>query len=217
MSREIKGPILASLACVAGVIALGSTADDIGPIRHFDLHSVLRFEHRATADSIAGILVHLGDPAVFVVLAVAVVISPLYLGRRREAVAALVVLAGANLTTQILKVVFENPHLLYEPRFELTRTNGFPGRDSFPSGHTTAIASIVIAALFAVPAPHRMTVEAVGLLLTAAVGISVVVLGWHFPTDVIGGLLVAGAWGFAVLAGLRRWQSRGGEPRRARQ
>ena len=29
------------------------------------------------------------------------------------------------------------------------------------------------------------------------------VLGWHYPSDVLGGLLVVGAWGFAALAWLR--------------
>lgn len=204
MPRQIKAPLLASAACLVGVVALGAAADDLGPLRRLDLRSVLRFEHQADkADSVANVLVHLGDPAVFLALSIVLVLSGFYLGRGRATVAALVLLAGANLTTQVLKVLFENPHLLYEPRFDLTRTNGFPGRNSFPSGHVTAVASIAAAALLIVPEPHRMTAAAIGLLATAAVGVSVVVLGWHFPTDVAGGLLVVGAWGFAVLAATR--------------
>ena len=36
------------------------------------------------------------------------------------------------------------------------------------------------------------------------------VLAWHFPSDVLGGILVASGWGFAVLA-LRRVAEGGGE------
>jgi membrane-associated phospholipid phosphatase len=39
------------------------------------------------------------------------------------------------------------------------------------------------------------------------------VLGWHFPSDVLGGVLVASGWGFAVLAVLRM-VTRGGGARR---
>jgi membrane-associated phospholipid phosphatase len=37
-------------------------------------------------------------------------------------------------------------------------------------------------------------------------------LDWHYPSDVLGGILVAGGWGFAALAGLR--VARGGGSRR---
>jgi membrane-associated phospholipid phosphatase len=221
MSRPVRRSLLAALACVVGIVALGVAADDLGPIHRFDLRAVLRFEHRADrADSVAEVLVHLGNPLVFVVLSVTIVASGLYLGRRRESLAALAILSGANLSTQILKIGFENPHLLYEPRFQLTRTNGFPARDSFPSGHMTAVASLVFAATFVAPARRRLPVAAVGLLAIAAVGLSVIVLGWHFPTDVIGGLLVAAAWAFGVLAaylGLPSPVSSGADDRHARQ
>ena len=40
-------------------------------------------------------------------------------------------------------------------------------------------------------------------MLTAAVGFSVMVLSWHYPSDVLGGLLVVGAWAFAIIAFMR--------------
>ena len=43
------------------------------------------------------------------------------------------------------------------------------------------------------------------------------VLAWHFPSDVLGGGLVASAWGFAVLAALRATAGRSGEQRRRAQ
>ncbi len=140
-------------------------------------------------------LVNLGDLASLVVIGAVIVALGLHFGRRREVIAALVVIAGANLTTQALKSVLE--HVRYkaaEHGFEL------PWANSFPSGHTTAAATLAVGLLFVVPARHRFAAAVAGFLLTAAVGISVMVLSWHYPSDVLGGLLVVGAWAFASLA-----------------
>ena len=67
-------------------------------------------------------------------------------GRRREVLAAVVVVSGANVTTQVLKVVLE--HTRWKA-FEHGLT--MPWSTSFPSGHTTAAASIAVALLLVVP------------------------------------------------------------------
>ena len=62
-------------------------------------------------------------------------------------IAAIVVVAGANVTTQALKTMLEHVrHKAFEHGFEL------PWPNSFPSGHTTAAASIAVALLLVVPA-----------------------------------------------------------------
>jgi hypothetical protein len=43
----------------------------------------------------------------------------------------------------------------------------------------------------------------VGGAFAAAVGYSVIVLAWHFPSDVFGGFLVAGMWTALAVAVLR--------------
>jgi membrane-associated phospholipid phosphatase len=112
--------------------------------------------------------------------------------------AAIVVVAGANLTTQLLKTTLEHArHKAFEHGI------GLPWPNSFPSGHTTAAASIAVALLLVTPAAHRFAAAAIGAGITAAVGFSVVILGWHYPSDVLGGLLVVGTWAFAALAWLR--------------
>ncbi len=58
----------------------------------------------------------------------------------------------------------------------------------------------------------RPAVAAAGTVFVVAVGCSVMVLAWHFPSDVLGGILVAGGWGFAVLAA-RRIAEGGDSPR----
>jgi membrane-associated phospholipid phosphatase len=151
----------------------------------------------SSSESIATWVAHLGDPLAFLLLAALASAVGLKRGKRREAIAALVVVAGANLTTQLLKVLVSHPRVR-----SILGAEGFAW-DGFPSGHTTAMASIVVAFLFVLPASWRPLVAALGTCLVAAVGCAVVVLHRHFPSDVLGGVFVVGAWGFAALAALR--------------
>ena len=52
------------------------------------------------------------------------------------------------------------------------------------------------------PPKWRGLVAAIGLTYAAAVGIGVVVAGWHFISDVIGAILVVGFWAALALAAL---------------
>lgn len=199
MTRRVKAPLFAAIVCAAAIAPLAALAYSYGPVKARDLHILtdLRRETGRLHD-LAAALVNLGDLASLLILGAVIVGIGMWFGRRREVVAALVLIAGANVTTQALKGVLE--HVRYtaaEQGWE------FPWANSFPSGHTTAAATLAVALLFVVPARHRLAAALVGLLLTAAVGFSVVVLAWHYPSDVLGGLLVVGAWAFAILAFLR--------------
>jgi membrane-associated phospholipid phosphatase len=122
----------------------------------------------------------------------------LWRGRPDIAVAVVVMLVGANATTQVLKeVLFSADPLALEGERE------FPG--AFPSGHATAAASVGLAAVTAVGAGLRRSTATLAVLYAVAVGIATVALGWHYPSDVVGGFLVAGAWaaGVAGVLGLR--------------
>ena len=66
----------------------------------------------------------------------AIVLLALLRGRPRLAVAAGVVLLGANLTTQVLKETFDRPDLVLGWAAE-------PG--AFPSGHATVAMSLAMA------------------------------------------------------------------------
>ena len=78
--------------------------------------------------------------------------------------------------------------------------------NSFPSGHTTAAMAMALAFVLVVPRSWRLTAILVGGCLVFAVGCSLVVLNDHYPSDVLGGVLVASGWCFAVVAGLRGTQ-----------
>ncbi|MFV4913833.1 phosphatase PAP2 family protein [Microbacterium lacticum] len=139
------------------------------------------------------------------VVLIAVVIGAI----RRQRVAtvlALIVVAAANLTSQLLK-----HEVLTRP------DNGATGawHNSFPSGHTTVIVSAVFA-LFLVCAPRvRPLVATVGAMATVVVGALLVASGWHRPSDVVGGVLVVAIYVFvggAVLARVRPSTPRRGGP-----
>jgi membrane-associated phospholipid phosphatase len=199
MAPRVKSALLAAIGCALAIAPLAVMAYSWNSFQRVDLRGFLHLRHEeGPMHAFASVFVNLGDlPALLVLLAVACAIGLRY-GRRREAIAAIVVVAGANLTTQLLKTTLEHArHKAFEHGVEL------PWPNSFPSGHTTAAASIGVALLLVVPAVQRPLAAVLGLAITAAVAFSVVVLGWHYPSDVLGGLLVVGAWGFATLAWLR--------------
>jgi membrane-associated phospholipid phosphatase len=204
MTRNVKAPALAAVFCAAAIAPLAAIAYSYGPAKSLDLRILIHLDRETgLAARLASTLVNLGDLASLLVLAAVVVALGLRFGRRRELVAGLVVIAGANLTTQLLKTALEHVRgKAWEHGIEL------PWANSFPSGHTTAAASIAVALLLVTPARHRLRAAIAGGLLTGAVGLSVIVLGWHYPSDVLGGLLVVATWGFGALAVMRAREGR---------
>ncbi|MET0767353.1 MAG: phosphatase PAP2 family protein [Aeromicrobium sp.] len=101
----------------------------------------------------------------------------------RLAVGAVAVIAGSNLTTQVLKHA-----ILDRPDFGLGTLN------SLPSGHTTVVASSVGAALLVAPRLARPVIALAGGFATTLTGASTVVAGWHRPSDVIAALAVSLLW-----------------------
>jgi len=135
---------------------------------------------------------HLADPGPFALFAAALVIAALARRRARTAGAVALILLGSNVTTQVLK-----PALAMPP--------GFPGMETatWPSGHATAAMALGLCLVLVAPVRLRPLAAAAGGLFALAVASSVLILGNHQPSDVIGGFLVAGAWAGLAVAGLR--------------
>jgi membrane-associated phospholipid phosphatase len=199
MAPRVKTALFAAIACALAIAPLAVAAYSLDPFQHVDIRILLHLRHKeGPIHALASAFANLGDLPALLVLLAAIGALGLRLGRRREVLAAVVVVAGANRTTQLLKTTLEHArYKAVEHGVEL------PWPNSFPSGHTTAAASIAVALLLVVPAAHRLAAATAGAAITAVVGLSVVILGWHYPSDVLGGLLVVGAWGFAALAWLR--------------
>ena len=113
-----------------------------------------------------------------------------------------VIILGANLSTEVLK------HLVVAPTSASPFTRGMSWLQahSWPSGHSTAVMSLALASVLAAPARLRPAVAALGAALAVAVGYSLLARLVHYPSDVLGGFLVAAIWALgavAVLAGRR--------------
>ncbi len=128
------------------------------------------------------------------------------LARRRPRVAAMigVVILGANATTQQLKPLLAESHGGLLPGLAPA---------SFPSGHATAAMSLALCSVIAAPARWRPRVAAVMAAFAVAVCYSFLELRWHYPSDVLGGFLVAGTWTLLGTAALSlidaRWPRAG--------
>jgi membrane-associated phospholipid phosphatase len=169
-----------------------------GPLRRLDAEALNRISasRGSSAAGIAAPVMHSADLLPLLALLAVACGLAWHFGRRRDAFAALILVAGANLTTQILKAALAHPR--YEPILGYRQI----GSTSFPSGHATAALSIALAFVLAVPSSWRPLTALASAVFAIAVSCSVLVLNRHFPSDVLGGWLVTGAWLFAVLAAL---------------
>jgi membrane-associated phospholipid phosphatase len=190
--RSVRIPIL---GCIASALLLGPVA-----VLSYKVSSTLELDHSiqdhfaahdaGAAHAVSNLFAHLVDPLPFIVLLAGILLFGVVTGRFRETAAAAFVVAGATLSTQVLKVLM-------------------PWAWAFPSGHTTAAASLAVALVLVAPPSLRPPAAALGAAFVAVVGTSVIVLGWHFPGDVLGGLLVVASWTCAAVAALRLLRPRG--------
>ncbi|WP_432511118.1 phosphatase PAP2 family protein [Kineococcus sp. SYSU DK001] len=116
-------------------------------------------------------------------------------GRRRPARAALAAGAVAAVASPALKALTDRAR----PALEAGLTTADGG--SFPSGHVLASTTVVLSfVLLLVPPSRRAAVAAVGAVELVVVAVDRVWLGAHWPSDVLGGWLLA-----AVLVGTAAW------------
>lgn len=130
-------------------------------------------------------------------LTVSVIVACL---RRRFALAAAAValVVGSNLTTQLFKTYWPTHPKLWE--------------NSLPSGHSTAAMSTALAALLVVPATWRRWLIPISAFLSTFVGAGTIVGHWHRPEDVVAAFLNCLAWSALAIGLVLRVQHR----RRAR-
>lgn len=193
----------ALLGAVTGVVLLAVTwfaAFHIGIVERADASVLRGFVglQRGPVDWFAIKIAKLCDPKPYVCLGAVVVITALIRRRGRVAVAAAGIMLAANATTQILKPLLGQAHpvAVYVAGMNVIRAG------SWPSGHATAAMSLALCSVLAVPARWRPFVAAAGAAFAVAVSFSFLTLMWHYPSDVLGGFLVAATWtliGAAVL------------------
>lgn len=195
MSRRVTQCLLAALLCALGVAAVGILALAVPAGHERDgaiLHGFVQLGSSSRNWIIKGVA-HLADPASYVVLGALLAAVAFVRGRRWRGVAVLVLLLATGLTTQLLKVATEQPRLLdwlNEPSA------------SWPSGHATAAMTLALCAVLVAPRSLRWLAVLVGGGFAIAVGYAILVLHWHYPSDVLAGYLVAGMWTALAAAAL---------------
>ena len=143
----------------------------------------------------------IGNAFVLLPASLLVVISLVVMGRRRAAALLFVVVAGERLLLDGFKILLgrERPEIALHP----VETHSF----SFPSGHAANTMTVLVAmALFALPRRHREWSVPTAVGLAALVGLTRPWLGVHWPSDVLGGWMLAALVIFAALWADERWK-----------
>lgn len=125
---------------------------------------------------------------ILIVMAVLFILG-LLLRRFTAAVSGIIVIAGANVITQLLKyALIDRPAL------------AFPGENSLPSGHVTVLCSLACAVLLAAPRRARIVLTAGTAMVSQFAGLAVIVNSWHRPSDILAAYAVCALWVGLVLA-----------------
>ncbi|MET7948974.1 phosphatase PAP2 family protein [Micromonospora sp. NPDC005324] len=114
-------------------------------------------------------------------------------GRIALAITATLLIAGANVTTQLLKYGLNRPDYGVDPERAAVG-------NSLPSGHATVAASVAVALMLVLPRKVRAVGAFIGAGYAAVAGVATLSAGWHRPSDAVAAYLVVGVW--AALAGL---------------
>ena len=191
-SITVVGGFFALLACL---VVLGSLADSI------------REKEVSALDTLATPFLHgLASPALDQLMNAAtfvgsnLVIPPLFalavawlawLHRPREALFLAIASGGSLVLNEMMKLFFQRP------RPQLDWAQVLPDY-SFPSGHTMNAIIIYVALALIVWSVFGRRIGVVALVgaivLALGVGLSRIYLGYHYLTDVVGGLLGGIAW-----------------------
>jgi membrane-associated phospholipid phosphatase len=211
MSRTPRIMVAAAVLCAVAFAGLLYLAYYVGPTHWLDvaaLHGFLSM-YNSRVNGVATVFAHLCNPLPYAVASLIVVLIAAKARGLRTAGAIALFIGGANATSQLLKPALAHHRELYHTHWHLYN---LPDA-AYPSGHATAAMTFSLALLILVPRAYRPLVAAFGALFTIAVSFSLLILAYHFPSDIVGGYLVATGWGLATFAALRaaneRWPERG--------
>ncbi len=189
-----RRPLALAAGCAALATAVYLAVVHVALAQRVDLHVLEGLMNRRTPEraTLATDLVTLFNPAPYSILVGALVAGALAAGRVRAGLAVGAAIAGANFTTQLLK-----PALAVQRPFP---ADHYMPAAAWPSGHTTAIVSLLIGLVIVLPPRLRPPAAVLGGGFAALALGAILLMGFHYPSDVLGGVLVASAWGAVALA-----------------
>jgi undecaprenyl-diphosphatase len=203
--RNATGVLIAGfVALIVSLLILGSIAEGVRAQEVFALDSwATPFLHNNATPTLDFVMLRLTDlgSSLVIVPLFAVVMVLLVRNRRYGAALFLTVASGGSLVINgTMKVLFERP------RPQLPYANVLPDY-SFPSGHTmNGLTFYVALALILWSVFGRrvgLTSIIVAFVLGIGIGISRIYLGYHYFTDVVGGIFAATTWLLIVGAAFR--------------
>jgi membrane-associated phospholipid phosphatase len=149
-----------------------------------------------------------GDPLLLWLLVVVVAAVLWRRGARRTALFLLAVRLGAQLLSSGLKLLVDRARPVFDQPVDAALGA------SFPSGHSLGAAAVWTAlAVVLLPRVRRRALLLLGAVLVAAtVAASRVLLGVHYPSDVVAGLLMGAGWTAVCAAVLVAWRVEEGRP-----
>lgn len=192
--RRVEWPLVVAVAVLAAIwlaMLLGGT----GPLDVAIYHALYAGD-RPTLRGAGHIFTALGEPTVLIAACALCALWLWRIGRGRLGLTLLLIAGVGRVLSEFQKILIDRPRPTLEPHLVLVRTQ------SFPSGHANSsmIFYLALAIALAGHTRWRRPAMAGAVLLSLLIGISRVMLGVHWPSDVIGGWAYGALW---VLVALR--------------
>ena len=210
LDRGGPAPALwAALACAVGIVITGVVALLVPAAHRGDAGTLRGFValNRPRLTPLADLLAHSVDPAPYALAGLALVAVALLRRRPRMAIVIAAALVATVVTCEVLKPLLSNV------RQAQWFGDSSLGGASWPSGHAAGAMCVALCTVLVSPRWLRALTAAAGTALAVGVSFSILVLAWHFPSDVLGGFLVAALW---VALGIAYLRARESAPRAAR-
>lgn len=190
--------VAAACAVVVGVLLLGVEA---GWVIADDRTLDLRVHHELGTPWYAAftVITDIGGGLERTIMVIVASAALFVMRRWLEAVFVPVCVAGAGGADMVLKT------FVGRPRPQLFHHAVAAVGSSFPSGHATTTSALAVAVMFVIwemwgTGGGRTTAAILATLVTLLVGLSRIVLGVHFPTDVVAGFALGSGWTALMVA-----------------
>ncbi|MCU1592521.1 MAG: phosphoesterase [Frankiales bacterium] len=215
--RGLRPALLAAglFVLVVGVLPLGALVRaKWGPLIRLDNRVEGSVHHDAVGSGAmrgaAKVLTLLGAPVLIEVTAAALAVWLVVRGHRRLAGYFAACVAGAYVLSTTGKLLVDRARPVFPDAFAHARGA------SFPSGHATGSAAFYLALavllLSLLTRPPRGLLLAMAAVVPLVVAATRVVLGVHYLSDVMAGLLIGWGWTAACTAFFTAWRAQEGRP-----